>query len=223
MTTPRDPAPASLRVGFVPGVTVTKWRRIWEERFPRTPLSVVEVTEADQRRSLLGDTVDMCFVRQPIDGEGLHVIPLYDEVPVVWMSKDHELSLLDEVSTPDLAEIRVIADAEPASVELATYSAAVLQVPMSIARSHSRRDLVYRPLTDAPSTTVALAWRTDNGNEWIDEFIGIVRGRTPNSSRSAKERGDEQKPAEKVAQPRKAGVAGRAGRPTGRGGRPRRR
>ncbi|HSO70416.1 MAG TPA: LysR substrate-binding domain-containing protein [Arachnia sp.] len=223
MTTPRDPGSASLRVGFVPGVTVTKWRRIWEERFPRTPLNVVEVAEADQRRSLLGDTVDMCFVRQPIDGDGLHVIPLYDELPVVWMSKDHELSLLDELTAADLVDARVIADAESASVELATYSAAVLHVPMSIARSHSRRDMVYRPLVDAPPTTVALAWRTDSGNEWIDEFIGIVRGRTPNSSRTAKERGDEQKPAEKVAQPRKSGVAGRGGRPTGRDGRPRRR
>ncbi|WP_370585659.1 LysR family transcriptional regulator substrate-binding protein [Tessaracoccus sp. MC1627] len=223
MTTPRDPGPAALRVGNVAGVTVTKWRRIWEERFPRTPLSVVEVAEADQRRALLGDTVDMCFVRQPIDGEGLHVIPLYDELPVVWMSKDHELSLLDEVTATDLVDVRVIADAEPASVELATYSAAVLHLPMSIARSHSRRDLVYRPLVDAAPTTVALAWRTDNDNGWIDEFIGVVRGRTPNSSRTAKERGDEQKPAGTAAQPRKAGVAGRAGRARGSGGRPGRR
>ena len=223
MTTPRDLGPGTLRVGIVPGVTVTKWRRIWEDRFPRTPLSVVEVTEAEQRRSLLGDIVDMCFVRQPIDGEGLHVIPLYDELPVAWMSKDHELSLLDEVTAADLADVRLIADAEPPSVELATYSAAVLQVPMSIARSHSRRDLVYRPLVDAPPTTVALAWRTDNGNGWIDEFIGVVRGRTTNSSRTAKERGDEQKPAGTAAQPRKAGVAGRAGRARGSGGRPGRR
>ena len=71
----------------MPGVTLTKWRRIWGERF-RTPLEVVEVAEADQRRAVVAGEVDMCFVRLPIEREGLHVIP-YDEVPVVWMSKDY--------------------------------------------------------------------------------------------------------------------------------------
>ena len=36
-------------MGFVPGVTLRKWRTVWEERFPRVPLDVVEVTETDQR------------------------------------------------------------------------------------------------------------------------------------------------------------------------------
>lgn len=189
MSTPTEPAAPSpgLRIGFVPGVTLTKWRRIWEQRFPKVPLEVTEVAEAGQRAALDG-AVDMCFARLPIDAEGLHAIPLYDEVPVVWMSKDHLLAALDELTDDDLAEERVIHDAEPGSIELATYSAAVLRVPMSVARSGSRRDLVYRPVVDAPPTTVALVWRVDHRNEWIDEFIGVVRGRTPNSSRTARER-----------------------------------
>ena len=173
----------TFTVGFVTGATPDKWARHWRERRSER-LELVPVSQSEQELRVRDGSLDLCLVRLPIETDGLHCVRLYDEVPVVWMSKDHELSLLDEVSTPDLAEIRVIADAEPASVELATYSAAVLQVPMSIARSHSRRDLVYRPLVDAPPTTVALAWRTDNGNEWIDEFIGIVRGRSANSSRS---------------------------------------
>lgn len=206
----------------MPGVTLTKWRRIWSERFPRVPLEAVEVAESGQRRALVDGAVDMCFVRLPVDGAGLHAIPLYDEVPVVWLSKDHELSVLDEVTLEDLADVRVIDDAEPGSIELASYSAAVLRVPMSVARSGSRRDMVYRPVADAPPTTVALAWRVDCANEWIDEFVGVVRGRTVNSSRSAAERGEEPKPAEK-AKPRKGGVAARGSRPVQRGGRPRRR
>ena len=36
----------------MPGVTLTKWTSIWAKRFPRTPLSVLEVTQAEQRTAL---------------------------------------------------------------------------------------------------------------------------------------------------------------------------
>lgn len=185
---PEGPHHTGLRIGFVPGVTLTKWRTIWKQRFPRIALDVVEVAVADQRRVLDAGEVDMCFVRLPIDTDGLHVIRLYDEVPVVWVSKDHPLAVFDEVTSLDLAGENVLEDADQAGIELVVNEQAVMRVPMSIARTNARRDLVYRPVTDAPSTTVALAWRTDNEHESIDEFIGVVRGRTANSSRTAQER-----------------------------------
>lgn len=180
---------SGLRVGFVPGVTTTKWQRIWGERF-RQPLQIVEVPQDGQHQAILDDTVDMCFVRLPIEREGLHLIPLYEEQPVVWVSKEHILAALDEVTSDDIAEAgtRVIADAEPASIELATYSAAVLRVPMSIARSGSRKDMVHLPVVDAETTTVGLAWLVDNEHPLIEDFIGVVRGRTPNSTRTAQTR-----------------------------------
>ncbi|WP_158522475.1 LysR substrate-binding domain-containing protein [Tessaracoccus aquimaris] len=196
-----------LRIGKVPGVTLTKWQRIWEERFPGIDLAVEEVTLEQQRGRVVDGSLDLCFARLPIGRDGLHAIPLYDEVPVVWMSKDHVLAELDEVSLDDLADENVIEDAEPASIDLATYSAAVLRVPMSVARSLSRRDMVYRNVTDAPPTTVALVWRVDDENPLIDEFIGIVRGRSVNSSRSEAERRTKEAP-----EPRKPPAqAGRTG------------
>jgi hypothetical protein len=42
-----------------------------------------------------------------------------------------------------------------------------------------------RPVTDAPLTEVAVAWVGDATTAEIDEFIGIVRGRTAFSSRGA--------------------------------------
>jgi len=204
---PRQPDDSGLRVGFVPGVTLTKWRRIWDERFPRVPLLVGEVSEDDQRAVLDDGTYDMCFVRLPVDLEGLHRIQLYSEQPVVWMHKDFDLAALDEVTSADLADYRIVADYSPASIDLAVYSAAALRVPLSVARTQSRRDMVHRPLLDAEPTTIALAWRTDNPHRWIDEFIGIVRGRTANSSRTASERAGRTPPD---AQPQ----AGRRAQPT---------
>ena len=177
--------PRRLSVGFVPGVTLTKWRRIWSERFPRIPLDVVEVAQREQRAAVAGGELDMCFVRLPLDTDDLHVIPLYEEVPVVVVPKDHPISLFEAVSRADLGDENVLDDEDTSeAIDLVAGGAGVLLVPHSIARSHSRRDLVYREISDAPPTQIALAWRQDHANELIEEFIGIVRGRTVNSSRS---------------------------------------
>ena len=178
----------SLRVGNVPGVTVTKWRGIWAERFPRVRLEVLDIDQDHQREVLTSGEVDLCFVRLPIDDDGLHLIRLYDELPVAWVSKDHVVAAADEVSLADLADETVLTVVTPHTIDLVSIGEAVLHVPQSIARSQSRRDFVFRPITDAPHTTVGLAWLVDNPNELIEEFIGIVRGRTANSSRTAQAR-----------------------------------
>lgn len=201
MTNPAPPGPAVLRIGAVPGVTLTKWTTIWRQRFPAVRLEVVDVAEADQRRAVDDAEVDMCFVRLPIDTEGLHLIRLYDEVPVVWLAKDHPLAALDELSIADLAGERVLERADAAAIDLVAAAAAVLRVPMSIARTHSRRDLVYRPVTDAPATTVGLAWLVANDHPGIQEFIGVVRGRTENSSRTVQERGQVTGKRHRTARP----------------------
>jgi DNA-binding transcriptional LysR family regulator len=188
MSTPSASERPSLRVGKVPGVTVTKWRGIWAERFPRVRLEVIDVDEQDQRRVLTDGQVELCFVRLPIDDDGLHLIRLYDELPVAWVSKDHLVAAADEVSLADLADETVLTVVTPHTIDLVSIGEAVLHVPQSIARAESRRDFIYRPITDAPPTTVGLAWLVDNPHELIEEFIGIVRGRTANSSRTAQAR-----------------------------------
>lgn len=199
-------------------MTLTKWRRVWAERFPSVPLDVIEVTVDDQRGALVDGRVDMCFARLPLDVDDLHVIPLYEEVMVAWASKEHPVTVLDEVTMADLAGEKVLESSDPLSVDTAAHSGAVvLLVPMSIARSENRRDMAYRPVTDAAPSRVALAWRRDNDSQWIDEFIGVVRGRTVNSSRTAKERGDGGRAPARPAR-QKTGDS----RPATRGGRRRR-
>lgn len=188
MSTPPASTRPSLRVGKVPGVTVTKWRGIWADRFRGIRLDVTDVDQPDQRQVLTSGQVELCFVRLPIDDDGLHLIRLYDELPVAWVSKDHVVAAADEVTLADLADDTVLTSATPHNIDLVALGEAVLYVPQSIARSQSRRDLVPLPITDAPHTTVGIAWLKDNPNELIDEFIGIVRGRTANSSRTAQAR-----------------------------------
>ncbi|MEC3955109.1 LysR family transcriptional regulator [Nocardia sp. CDC153] len=177
-----------LRVGFVPGVTVTKWERIWAERFPDIALELTPIPMKEQESALRAGAVDMCFVRLPIDREGLSAIPLYREVPVAVVPKDHPIAAFDQIATADLADERLqdASDLDDAAMtmELVAAVSGAAIVPHSIARLHHRKDLVYRTVTDAPETEVVLAWPVDRTTELVEEFVGVVRGRSARSSRS---------------------------------------
>jgi DNA-binding transcriptional LysR family regulator len=189
-----------FRVGFVTGATPDKWAGIWRER-RRDPLELVPVDQPDQEAGLRDGSLDMCLVRLPIDREGLHCIPLYDEVPVVVVPQDHVVTVVDQVSLDDLADEQLVLphdsgwtpsapqlDFPPMSlrdaVEVVAAGSGVLIVPMSVARLHHRKDVIHRPVTDLPATTVGLAWLVENEDERVQAFIGIVRGRSARSSRS---------------------------------------
>ncbi|OXR47584.1 Hca operon transcriptional activator HcaR [Nocardia cerradoensis] len=187
-----ESAPTALRIGYVPGVTVAKWARVWAERFPDVPLDVIAVPQAQQHEALAQGRVDMCFVRLPIEREGLHAIPLYHEVAVAVVPKDHPIGLFDEVSLADLDGERMQdasdLDAVGGTVELVAAVGGAAVMPQSLARLHHRRDLIYRPLTDVDPTQIALSWPIEDAVELAEEFIGVVRGRTARSSRTTGER-----------------------------------
>jgi DNA-binding transcriptional LysR family regulator len=177
-----------FRVAFAAGVSPDKWVGRWRERTPRDPIEVTMVEDADQVAELHDGRADMSFVRLPVQREGLHVIPLYVEVPVVVLSVEHELTLLDEVSMDDLADEVVLEDPSMTvkdAVAVVAGGAAVLVVPMSLARLNARKDVTSRPLVDGPESQVGLAWRVDNDDPQVETFIGIVRGRTSQSSRNS--------------------------------------
>ena len=190
---------SGLTIGFVEGVTLTKWRRIWGERYPRHRLQVVEIAQSAVQSALDQGRVDMCFARLPLDRDRLQLIPLYVEAPVVVARKDHPIAAYDEISLADLADEPTIDPDHPDAIDLVAGGAGVLLVPQSIARSHSRRDLIHRPISDGTPTQVGLAWLSSNPSELIEDFIGVVRGRTVNSSRSRTPPAQAAKPAK--AQP----------------------
>lgn len=202
-TVPTEPA-GPFRLGAVPGTTPGKWIDIWQERMPRTPLELIPVAVADQRQALETGAVDAALVRLPIERDGLHVIALYEEIPVVVCAADSHLTAADDLTAADLVGEVVIAPrddvlglelpgvvaprfAAPETTEeaIATVAAGVgvVIVPMSLARLHHRKDVDFRPLTGGPLSGVALAWPSGDPSELVDVFVGIVRGRTANSSR----------------------------------------
>ncbi|MET7855645.1 LysR family substrate-binding domain-containing protein [Streptomyces sp. NPDC005318] len=195
--------PPSFRLAYVPGVTPTKWVRVWNERLPDIPLALVAVTPAEAADVLRAGGADAGFVRLPMDRTDLSAIPLYTETTVVVVPKDHVIAAVEEVSVDDLADDIVLhplddtldwerppgqpANERPATtadaIELVAAGVGLLVVPQSLARLHHRKDLTYRPVTGVPESRVALSWPEDATTDMVEDFIGIVRGRTVNSSR----------------------------------------
>ncbi|MGL4306689.1 MAG: LysR family transcriptional regulator, partial [Mycobacteriaceae bacterium] len=187
----------TFTIGFPPGVTLAKWTRVWEQRLPEVLLNFVHTTIGNQTQVLHDHQVNASFVRLPVNQEesnspALHIIPLYSEVPVVVVPKDHPISLFSAITRAELSEENLLNDPENTleldgisdAIELVAAGIGIVIVPQSIARFHHRKDLIYRPVTDLQQTHVGLAWLTETTGDHIEEFIGIVRGRTAQSSRT---------------------------------------
>lgn len=170
---------------------------------PHVTLELVPIDAATQRAAI--DDLDAALIRLPLDDDTLHLIPLYDEVPVVVASAESHLMSVDELDPADLdgevlmtplddvlGPLGLTATVKPAFAQLATTEeaiataatgAGIVIVPMSLARMHQRKDAGYRPLRGGPISTVALAWPRESSSPDVETFVGIVRGRTSNSSR----------------------------------------
>lgn len=206
---PADPddAPStdrrSFRLAYAPGVTPAKWVGVWRERLPDVDLVLVPVDALDGGAALREDRADAGLVRMPVTGDDVSVIPLYTEVPVVVVGKEHAIAAFGEITAADLEDevlLRPLDDSlawpelpgQPAkdrpattgdAVELVAAGVGVVVVPQSVARLHHRKDVTYRPVTDGPGSRIGLAWLEERTTDLVEEMVGIVRGRTANSSR----------------------------------------
>ena len=240
MPVPEDHRPVTFDLLVAPGVTADKWALLWSERLPDVDLRLVPAEVAVQASALLDSRADAGLVRLPVDRDVFDAIPLYTETTVVVVPRDHVITAADEVTAADLAdETRLLplddvlawagapgavaADSPAttaAAVELVAAGVGVLVVPQSLARLHHRRDLTYRVITDAPTSSVALAWVSDRHTDLVEQMIGIVRGRTANSTRGRAQgpAAPTGVPAATAARPPAEGAAPRRTPPSGRGG-----
>lgn len=233
----------SLTVGYVPGVTPAKWARAWAERHGDVSLELRTLSAADAADAARTGSVDVALLRLPVDTSGLAVIALYEETTVAVVPTDHVLTAADAITAADLDGEPILlplddvvgwADAPGAPVdhrpesaqnamELVAAGMGALIVPQSLARLHHRKDLAYRPITDAPTCPVALAFAEGQPSASVEEFIGIVRGRKPGSSRGQIEPTPKRTAREKtLAKQAARAAAGKVARKPGRTGRGRR-
>ncbi|BBZ27712.1 putative transcriptional regulator, LysR family protein [Mycolicibacterium madagascariense] len=233
--------PLRLTVGYVPGVTPAKWARTWADRHRDIPLDLSAVAAAEAADALRAGTVDVALLRPSADTSEMALIPLYEETTVVVVPNDHLLTAADAVTASDLADEPVLVPLDDVvawtagrqlehrpettrdAIELVAAGLGVLIVPQSLARLHHRKDLTHRAITDAPTCPVSLAVPAGPHPEPVEEFIGIVRGRTPSSSRGQGEPAPKRTAREKtLAKQAARAAAGKVARTPGQAKRGRR-
>lgn len=194
-----------LRLGVFPGAAPGVWVDRWRQRLPDVPLELVPTEAANQEQALRARDIDAALVRLPVERDGLHVIPLYEETTVVAFGADSSLGAAEELAFDDLAGEILFVPADdvlgpldipgvvPANgprlattadaLETVAAGVGIVILPLSLVRLHRRRDVKHRPLIDAPTSSVALAWLVESTSPEIEALVGIVRGRTARSSR----------------------------------------
>ena len=142
----------------------------------------------------------MALVRLPVDTADLHCVRLYDELPVAVGGRDHLISVAPEVTLDDLVDEQLVrphssgwqptADqlawpsmTEEEAIETVAAGTGIVLVPMSVARLYQRKDVVHRVVTDLEPTTIALVWLRERDDDATQAFVGVVKGRTANTSR----------------------------------------
>ena len=145
----------------------------------------------------------------PVD----HVLTVLDEVPVEELAEEFLLQPASDI--PAYEEVsrawresagRILPEGltDKENIELVAAGVGLYIVPMSIARFYHRKDLTYRPVAGLDLYPVYLVWprapkgepRSEELEALLQDFIGIVRGRTATSERGSETR---QARAERIA------------------------
>lgn len=168
---------------------------------PDIPLHAFMSDDGTQLSVLRDGSADVSFVRLPVDREGLNLIPLYEEQPAVVAPKGHEISVFEDVAVEDLAEENFLDVADMGGPDMALQvvasGAGLVILPMPVARHLNNKQTVSRRLSGVPGTQIGVAWLADKDSPLIQEFIGIVRGRTAQSSRQPSAQAEKPKRAPK--------------------------
>jgi DNA-binding transcriptional LysR family regulator len=178
--------PGRLVVGFRAGVVVTPAVRVFAAAHPDVDVQTCRVEWDDQERLILDGTVDLAYVRTPIDGSGLKLVPLFGEARLALLPADHRLAGKPALELSDLAGETWLrytdtgADEVPIRVveekfERVASGAGITLVPASIAAQYSRSDITYVPVTDAEPDRVFLAWETSRRSPLVTAFAEAAR------------------------------------------------
>lgn len=101
----RDPHAGSLRLGIFPTLgpyLLPHVVPIINNRYPKLELLLYEEKTETLMRLLREGRLDAAILALPIEDEGLHVAPLFDEPFVLAIPKDHELDRASRLRIDDL-------------------------------------------------------------------------------------------------------------------------
>ena len=201
-----------LKVVFVPGLLPDKWFRRFDERHggasrdSNRRVRIASAVADDPLPYVLHGKADVAFVRMDdrgregvvkdaeASGQSIHLIELYEEQPGVAVPKDNAIALFPQVSSHDLEDEKIMWAPQPphfrvdiagvrAALEVGAANVGVVIAPRPLLRVINKRGVKDVALSDARPTQLAMVWLQSRDDRDIQNFVGIVRGRTARSSR----------------------------------------
>lgn len=218
-----DDAVETLFLSTIPGATPSKWAH----RFKARGSDVQLVTQDEQSQTLFLQPHDpprflpqLGYLRwradrtwqelvtsHGLDPDDIHLVRLYEEAPVVVVSKEHLLAAWTdddgEVSNSDvegdtfwdpadyasepvtdpLDAPEQVGAGERMAIQLAATGSGYTILAASVARMFGQKDVLVLPTDMHPGWEVGLAWRKAADSDLIQDFIGVTKGRRPRSHR----------------------------------------
>lgn len=210
-------APESAEAASEAPAEATEHAPIERKDVPENPFAHMSIVRPDREpASTDGEKYhsirlyeELPVVILPVD----HVLTVLDEVPVEELAEEFLLQPASDI--PAYEEVsrawresagRIVPEGltDKETIELVAAGVGLYIVPMSIARFYHRKDLTYRPVAGLDTYPVNLVWprapkgepRSEELEALLQDFIGIVRGRTATSDRGSETR---QARAERIA------------------------
>jgi DNA-binding transcriptional LysR family regulator len=192
------------------GIPVTAAMGAFTQAHPDVAVELRRIEWYDQAELLLDGTVDIGYVRLPIDEKDLRLHPLYAEPRLAVLYADHPLAGQASLSILDLADDPVIvhSNAIPAwdafcntdprpdgrhprpgppirtmeeKLEHVAAGRAITFLPASAATYYRRPDIVCIPIIDIPPHPVCLAHAARGHADTVEEFIHAAATTFPGS------------------------------------------
>lgn len=184
-----------LSLSFVTGTEPGKWFDRYRDRTNHGGL------HEDPSDDPFSQPTQLKLMRLPdarVDPERFHIVRLYEEASGIAVPVDHTLTLVDEISEDDVAEEKILYRYEGGEVDIQAVrdnlqvvaaNVGVVIAPRPLLKVLAGKKIETRNFrsttTGVPATTIALVWEKDADSEAIQDFVGIAKGRTLNSSRQA--------------------------------------
>ena len=169
-----------LVVAFAPGLHVSEAVRAFSATHPEVEIGLLQLNWWEQDAALRDGRADVGYLRRPFDDTGLRTVPVGTESKVACLPASHPLARRRTLVLADLdgeqimdAQSRRTSSVEE-KLELIAAGHGIALVPLTVARSYSRADLVHVPVLDLEPVGTCLAVLKGRRERRVRDFLAAA-------------------------------------------------